>query len=107
MPTNNYGPWYPTASGGGSGAVSNPSLQIPPQSPSGSVTGESAAFNYANDITSTEEFLTNVIEVDSAQQGTPALNATNQVVLAGVAAIGLAINNWYAGADGTPGNKFS
>jgi hypothetical protein len=67
----------------------------PPQSPSGSVTGESATFNFAETITSTEEFLTNVIEVDSAQQGAPALNASSQVTLAGVT--NLAVNNWYTG----------
>jgi hypothetical protein len=59
------------------------------------VTGQAATFNYANDITSTEEFLTNVIEVHFSQQGNPALNATSQVVLAGVT--NLAVNNWYAG----------
>src|SRR5208283_2895827 len=97
MPTNNYGPWYTTASGGGSGAVSNPSLQTPPQSPSGSVTGESATFNYNETITSTEEYLTNILEVDSTQQGTPTLNATSQVVLAGVSPSNLAVDNWYTG----------
>jgi hypothetical protein len=47
----------------------------PPQSPSGSVTNESATFNVAETITSTEEFLTDVLVVDSAQQGSSAVNA--------------------------------
>jgi hypothetical protein len=99
MPTNNYGPWYTTASGGGSGAVSNPSLQTPPQSPSGSVTGESATFNYAETITSTAQFLQNEQDVEiGAQQGT---NASSNVAaisasISGVNPASVAVNNWTA-----------
>ena len=35
----------------------------------------STNFNEVNAITSTQQFLQNVLGVDSAQQGTPALNA--------------------------------
>lgn len=80
---NNWGPASPTANGAdapiypptatppATGSLS------PPQSPSGSVTNEAATWNFANDETSTQEFLTNVHPVESAQQGTPALNAPN------------------------------
>jgi hypothetical protein len=74
------GPWqpqgdlaYPNA-----GGTPPPTGNLaPPQAPSGSVTNESATFNYAHGVTSTEEFLLDVIVVDSAQQGTPALSAPN------------------------------
>jgi len=70
---NSWGP-YTTPSYDDSLPVYSPTATpsepgIPPQSPSGSVTGQAATWNYANDSTSTEEYLTNVIEVDSAQQG--------------------------------------
>lgn len=73
MPSNNYGPWYTTASGGGSGAVNSLSLQTPPQSPSGSVTGESAAWNFENSETSTENYVSNMI---AAAQEATAFNTT-------------------------------
>jgi hypothetical protein len=95
MPTNNYGPWYTTASGGGSGAVNNPSLQVAPQSPSGSVTNESATWNFNAGETSTQYYLDVVINVDASQQGTPSSNVA--VSLAGVDSKQLAQNNWYAG----------
>jgi hypothetical protein len=65
----------------------------PPQSPSGSVTGQAATFNYAETITSTEEFLQAVLIVDKTQQGLPALNAAP--VIAGCSSVAFA--NWYAG----------
>ena len=45
-----------------------------PQSPTGSVTNESAAFNFDNTITSTQETLENVLQLENAQQGTLALS---------------------------------
>jgi hypothetical protein len=61
----------------GGGTPPAPGSIVVPQSPSGSVAGQSASFNFANTITSTQETLENVSKVDSAQQGTPALNAPN------------------------------
>jgi hypothetical protein len=81
--SNNWGPAQPTANGGDApvypptATPSAPGNLAPPQSPSGSVTNESATFNYAHGVTSTAEFLTDVIVVDSAQQGSPTLNAPN------------------------------
>jgi|HubBroStandDraft_6_1064221.scaffolds.fasta_scaffold297353_1 hypothetical protein len=78
--TNQWGPALPTVNGGDAPVyppTATPSATgslAPPQSPSGSVTGQSAPFNFAHTITSTQEFLTNV-ELDDAQQGTPAINA--------------------------------
>jgi hypothetical protein len=106
MPSNQWGVYYITGAAG-SGQVGNPSLQIPPQSPSGSVTNESATWNYNAGETSTQYYLDSVLNIDAVQQGTPALNAISQVVLAGVAAGNLQVNNWYAGSYGTTGNKFS
>ncbi len=94
MPSNQWGVYYITGAAG-SGQVGNPSLQIPPQSPSGSVTNESATWNYANDLTSTEEYLTHILEVDSAQQGSPSSNVA--ITLAGVDPKQIAQNNWYSG----------
>ena len=76
-----------------------------PQSPSGSVTGESADFNFVETITSTEQELTSVLEVQSAQQGTPTLDASNQQTIAGCPSV--AVNNFYGGNAGSVGNKFS
>lgn len=114
MPSNNWGP-YPPATDGGSAPVYPPTAtpaptgQLdPPQSPSGSVTGQSATFNYTNDITSTEEFLTSV-GVDSAQQGTSAISNVAQITssFAGIAPAELMVNNFTAGSFGTVGSKFS
>jgi hypothetical protein len=80
---NQWGPAQPTANGATEpvypptatpAATSN---LAPPQSPSGSVTGESATWNYSTGETSTQEFLTNVHPVETSQQGTLALNAPN------------------------------
>jgi hypothetical protein len=109
MPTNNYGPWYTTASGGGSGAVSNPSLQNPPQSPSGSVSGQSATWNYSNSETSTQYYLDAVLNVDAVQQGANAISNLLSITssFAGIPAAQLQVNNFTAGSYGTTGNKFS
>ena len=102
--------------------TSNPNpLNTPPatglitvaQSPSGSVTNQSAPFNYTNTITSTEEMLTNTLKVESAQQGSLALpNVSAQQVVAGTGITSststpLPINNFFSGVTGTVGNKFS
>jgi hypothetical protein len=47
----------------------------PPQSPSGSVTNAAATFNYSESETSTQEFLADVLVVDSAQQGSSVQNS--------------------------------
>lgn len=80
-----------------------------PQAPSGSVTGQAATFNYTNTITSTKEYLTNVLEVDSAQQGTNAISNVASITssFAGVDPKLLMVNNYTAGSVGTSGNKFS
>jgi hypothetical protein len=78
MPTNNMGPWQSASNleYQNAGGTPPPTGDLdPPQSPSGSATNESATFNYAHGVTSTEEFLTDVIVVDSAQQGTNVQNA--------------------------------
>jgi hypothetical protein len=75
MPTNginNWGPWQLASNLIGGTPPPTGNLN-PPQSPSGSVTGQSATWNFANTETSTRYFLDSVLNVDSAQQGTPAL----------------------------------
>jgi len=94
MPSNNYGPYYITGAAG-SGQVGSPSLQIPPQSPSGSVTNESATWNYNAGETSTHYYLDAVLNVDSAQQGSSSSNVA--ITLAGVDPKQIAQNNWYSG----------
>jgi hypothetical protein len=70
---NQWGPAYPNAPAGSEPPATG--SIIVPQSPSGSVTGQAAVFNFTNTITSTEEFLSDVIVVDDEQQGSAALNA--------------------------------
>jgi hypothetical protein len=68
----------------------------PPQSPSGSVTNESATFNFANEITSTQEFLQDVMEIDSAQQGPLAIANVASITIAGVPQAALQVFNFGA-----------
>lgn len=106
MPENNWGPFYLQTDfeypiDGGQPTPPAPASQ----SPSGSVTGESAEFNFDNAITSTEEVLTNVLMVESPQQGTPALISVP--VIAGVDPGAIQWNGSLGGVVGIPGNKFS
>ena len=79
-----------------------------PQSPSGSITNEAATWNFDNDLTSTENVLTNELMVESAQQGSPALaNSSVQQTIQGLASTAVQINNFYGGAVGSTGNKFA
>jgi hypothetical protein len=76
MPSNNWGPFSLASSlqYQNSGGTPPPTGNLnPPQSPSGSVTGQSATWNFANSETSTRYFLDSVLNVDSVQQGAPAL----------------------------------
>lgn len=72
MGTNNWGPWQPASNleyqGEGGTPPSTGNLDSP-QSPSGSVTGESAAFNYVKTITSTQNFVSEM--VGAADEGLP------------------------------------
>jgi hypothetical protein len=72
--TNQWGPWQ-LASNLVGGTPPATGLLVPPQSPSGSVTAESATFNYNGTITSTMEMLADVIQVRSGPSGQPAQNA--------------------------------
>jgi hypothetical protein len=92
----------------GTAVPNTPSAPNPPQSPSGSVTGESAEFNYVETVTSTQNFLQNELQSESAQQGTPSL--TSAPMIAGTPEI-----QWtnpvqsfspFSGY-GSTGNKFS
>ena len=80
-------------------------LLVPPQSPSGDITGEAATFNYTNTITSTQYYLGSVLIVEGPQQGKVALDAAHQQTIAGCPSV--QINNWYSGSVGTVGTKFS
>lgn len=53
----------------GTGTPPPTSNLAPPQSPSGSVTGEAATWNYTNGETSTENYTSAMVE--AAQEGTP------------------------------------
>jgi hypothetical protein len=77
---NQWGPALPTANGGDEPVYSPTATPAAtgaitvPQSPSGSVTGQSAASNYASGETSTQTRLSEFGESEP-QQGTVALNA--------------------------------
>ena len=68
----------------------------PPQSPSGSVTGESATSNYATGETSTETFLADVLVVDRTQQGTPAISNVTSITasMGGINPNLVQVNRW-------------
>jgi hypothetical protein len=75
---NNMGPFsssnLPTGTVAPTIAVPATGLLVPAHSPSGSVTNESAVFNYSNTISSTQERLANVLLVHSGPQGIAAVN---------------------------------
>jgi hypothetical protein len=89
------------------------------QSPSGVITGvqpvlngptsrmSPAAFNYDENESSTEWFLSEELQPESSQQGVAALTNSTQQIIAGVAASALQVFNWYGGSVGSVGNKFS
>lgn len=95
MASNQWGPFYPQSqfeypADGGQPSAPGPQAQ----SPSGSVTGESAEYNYDNEITSTENFLQNVMYVDVVEPATDAL--TTPVSLSGLPAVAISQNNWQS-----------
>jgi hypothetical protein len=104
--SNAWGPYFSDGSTPVNTDPAQPPAAAPvaPQSPSGSFTGQSATFNFNESETSTEEFLTDVLEVQSPQSGLPA--QTSAPTLAGVPSSQIAWNNWTAGT-GTTGTKFS
>src|SRR5438876_11173525 len=72
----------------------------PPQSPSGSLTGQAATWNYNNSKTSTQYYLDVVLNVDSAQQGANAISNVLSITssFAGIPAAQLQVNNFTAGS---------
>lgn len=99
---------------------------VVPNSPDGVVTGpvqdlagvgdlyiSPATFNYVETISSTSEMLTNVLGVESAQEGESALaNSTVQATVSGLGVTSSSlqpyqINNWYSGTVGKVGSKFT
>jgi hypothetical protein len=106
-PVNNQGPWYetdvpvnelPAPAPGSQQSVANS-----PQGSSETANDFTAGFNYVNSISSTEQELTDVLEVQSPQQGIAA--QTSAPVIAGCTSVPWA--NWNSGIVGTQGNKFS
>jgi hypothetical protein len=106
-PVNNQGPWYetdvpvnelPAPAPGSQQSVANS-----PQGGSETANDFTGGFNYTNSITSTTEFLEDVLQVQSEQEGTPAL--TSAPVIAGTPSVQW--NDWNTGVVGTVGNKFS
>jgi hypothetical protein len=81
MPSNQWGPFVPNTGASAEpvyppSATPDPTGDLdPPQSPSGSVTGESGTYNFDASITSTENFLRNELQPESAQQGVAALES--------------------------------
>ena len=108
-PTNNMAAWYQTDAPVNTTPAQPPGPeQAVPNSPDGaSLTARDydGSFNYLNNVTSTNEFLENVIAVDSEQEGLPA--QTVQPSIAGVANTALQWNNWTSGSVGVTGSKFS
>ncbi len=108
--TNQWGGWSLPTTGG----TPPPTGQLaPPQSPSGSVTNESATWNYANSETSTENYVSAMVAAGqeavsfNTTEPSPALNVaettpaapTNSFVQEGTPAISntLAISESFAG----------
>jgi hypothetical protein len=92
-----------------SGTIPATGTLVVAQSPSGSVTNESATWNYANELTSTQNVLENVFVVNSGPEGLAAQsNTSSQPVLAGTPSIQLNqfVNTTTTGV-GKTGNKFS
>jgi len=79
----------------------------PPQSPSGTISSEAPPFQFSTSQMVTESFLTDVLMVESDQQGAPALTNSTQQVISGVAATALQVLNFYGGSVGVSGSKFS
>ncbi len=75
MPSNNWGVYYITGAAG-SGQVGNPSLQTPPQSPSGSVTGQASTWEFANSELAATYYTTNLNETDGVANPSPQANVT-------------------------------
>jgi hypothetical protein len=92
MANNQWGPYFPQSQFEYGGQPTTPAT--PAQSPSGSVTGQSAAWNYSTGDTSTNEFLQNVALVEGAQEGSPAL--TSPVTIQGLSPVAISQNNWQS-----------
>jgi len=122
MPFNGVNAWGPyTTPVGPTGTEGNPVREanptyaptavpakpgVPPQSPSGSVTGQAGAYNYTHSIQSTAEFLNGIGE-NILQQGGAAISNVKQITtsFAGIDPATVAVNNWTAGSVGTAGKK--
>jgi hypothetical protein len=94
--SNNNGPYFssnpPVNTNPAQPPAAPPSVA---QSPSGSVSNESATYNFTDTITSTENVLTNVLALESTQQGTAAL--TVPVVINGCTST--AQNAWQSSCE--------
>jgi hypothetical protein len=108
-PTNNMGAWYETSAPVNETPAPAPgSQQSVPNSPQGSsetANDFTGGFNYLNTISSTQQELANVLEVQSPQSGVPALTNSTQQTIQGCPSV--QISNWYSGSVGVVGNKFS
>lgn len=92
----------PTLKDGNNNLANTPGatgLLVPPQSPTGVISSQAPTFNYTNTISSTTEYLKNVIQVEGAQQGTKAISNVASIVASwpGAVAANLAVNNFAAG----------
>jgi hypothetical protein len=83
----------------GTAVPNTPPAPPAPQSTSGAIT---------TDIGRTESATQTALAtlgIESPQQGTPALDANHQPVIAGCSSV--ALNNYYGGSVGSTGTKFS
>jgi hypothetical protein len=95
--SNNWGFYDPTVSYQpplGSGVPPATGAITVPQSPSGAISSEAPPFQYSTGIMVTESFLTDVLGVDSDQEGLPALTAP--VSLSGLAPVQIQQNSWQS-----------
>ena len=67
-----------------------------PQSPSGAISSEAPPFQFSTSEMVTESFLTEVLMVESDQEGLPAL--TTPVQIQGLASVAISQNAWCSSA---------
>lgn len=94
----------------GTAVTPSPGDIVVPNSPQGSSEAANAfedGFNYVNTISSTEQELTSVLQVQSGPKGVDALPGTlaAPVVINGTPSVQQ--NTWDSGVVGVPGSKFS
>jgi hypothetical protein len=91
----------------GTAVTPSPGDIVVPQAPSGAVSNMAPVFNFDAGISSTQNVLQNVLQVDSAQEGADALPGTLAAAVVIQGCLSVQQNTWDSGSVGLPGSKFS